>query len=86
VGETAIQDVLAARRHGGDIFLTCAVLPQGRHASHAIERGATLGEVRDQLGHADIKITSLYIHSTLSHMHLIDGQGFSRQASLTFSI
>jgi integrase/recombinase XerD len=33
------------------------------HASHAIERGATLGEVRDQLGHADIKTTSLYIHS-----------------------
>jgi integrase/recombinase XerD len=34
------------------------------HASHAIERGATLGEVRDQLGHADIKTTSLYIHSS----------------------
>ena len=34
------------------------------HASHAIERGATLGEIRDQLGHADIKTTSLYIHSS----------------------
>src|SRR5215468_8665274 len=33
------------------------------HASHAIERGATLGEVRDQLGHAQITTTSIYIHS-----------------------
>jgi len=38
---------------------------QFRHslATHALERGATLAQVRDQLGHADIKTTSLYLHS-----------------------
>lgn len=32
------------------------------HASHALERGASLAQVRDQLGHADIKTTSIYLH------------------------
>ena len=33
------------------------------HASHALEAGATLAEIRDDLGHADIKTTSLYLHA-----------------------
>lgn len=32
-------------------------------ASNLLERGATLAQVRDQLGHADIKTTSLYLHA-----------------------
>jgi integrase/recombinase XerD len=33
-------------------------------ASNLLECGATLAQVRDQLGHADIKTTSLYLHAT----------------------
>lgn len=33
------------------------------HASHALERGASLAMVRDRLGHADVKTTSIYLHS-----------------------
>lgn len=33
-------------------------------ATDLLEQGATLAQVRDQLGHADIKTTSLYIHAT----------------------
>ena len=32
------------------------------HASHALERGASLVLVKDTLGHADISTTSLYLH------------------------
>jgi integrase/recombinase XerD len=32
-------------------------------ASHLLSDGATLAQVRDQLGHADIKTTSLYLHA-----------------------
>jgi integrase/recombinase XerD len=32
-------------------------------ASNLLEAGATLAQVRDQLGHADIKTTSLYLHA-----------------------
>lgn len=32
-------------------------------ASNLLDRGATLAQVRDQLGHADIKTTSLYLHA-----------------------
>jgi len=32
-------------------------------ASNLLEGGATLAQVRDQLGHADIKTTSLYLHA-----------------------
>lgn len=32
-------------------------------ASHLLNDGATLAQVRDQLGHADIKTTSLYLHA-----------------------
>jgi integrase/recombinase XerD len=32
-------------------------------ATNLLEDGATLPQVRDQLGHADIKTTSLYLHS-----------------------
>lgn len=43
------------------------VTPHGfRHglATDLLEQGATLAQVRDQLGHADIKTTSLYLHAT----------------------
>lgn len=33
-------------------------------ASHVLEDGGTLAQVRDRLGHSDIKTTSLYVHST----------------------
>lgn len=36
-------------------------------ASHGLERGATVAQVRDHLGHADIKMTSRYIHSDPEH-------------------
>ena len=32
-------------------------------ATELLEDGATLAQVRDQLGHSDIKITSLYLHA-----------------------
>jgi site-specific recombinase XerD len=32
-------------------------------ASNLLDDGATLAQVRDQLGHADIKTTSLYLHA-----------------------
>lgn len=33
------------------------------HASHALEAGASLADIRDDLGHADVKTTSLYLHA-----------------------
>jgi len=33
------------------------------HASHAIKRGASLGAVRDQLGHSALSVTSVYVHA-----------------------
>lgn len=33
------------------------------HASHALEKQATLAQVRDTLGHSDIKTTSRYLHA-----------------------
>lgn len=33
------------------------------HASHAIDKGAPLSLVRDTLGHADLTITSRYVHA-----------------------
>lgn len=33
------------------------------HISHALKNGATLAELRDQAGHANISTTSLYIHA-----------------------
>lgn len=37
------------------------------HASHAIDKGAPLPLVRDQLGHANIATTSLYLHGNPRH-------------------
>ena len=34
------------------------------HASHARGRGATVGEVRDTLGHANVATTSTYLHAS----------------------
>ncbi len=33
------------------------------HASHALDRGATLAEVKDTLGHANVATTSGYLHA-----------------------
>lgn len=43
------------------------------HASHALDRGATLVEVRDTLGHSSIATTNKYLHSkrqSSSALHL----------------
>lgn len=43
------------------------------HASHALSRGADLARVREDLGHADISTTSIYLHArpgTGSGLHL----------------
>ena len=32
--------------------------------SHALGRGATVGEVRDTLGHANVATTSAYLHAS----------------------
>lgn len=34
------------------------------HISHALKNGATIAELRDQAGHANISTTSLYAHAT----------------------
>lgn len=44
------------------------------HASHALERGASVALVRDTLGHADASITSRYLHAKpgdSSALHLV---------------
>jgi integrase/recombinase XerD len=33
------------------------------HASHALERGATVALVRDTLGHSSLAVTSMYVHA-----------------------
>lgn len=33
------------------------------HASHALDRGATIAEVKDTLGHANVATTSSYLHA-----------------------
>jgi site-specific recombinase XerD len=33
------------------------------HASHALDRGATLADVKETLGHANVATTSTYLHS-----------------------
>jgi integrase/recombinase XerD len=33
------------------------------HASHAIDRGATVVLVRDTLGHSSLAVTSMYAHA-----------------------
>ena len=33
------------------------------HASHALTRGATVAEVKDTLGHANVATTSTYLHA-----------------------
>lgn len=46
------------------------------HASHAFDRGATLAEVKDTLGHANVSTTSVYLHArpgTLSGRVLDEG-------------
>jgi len=37
------------------------------HASHAMNRGATIAEVKDTLGHANVATTSVYLHARPEH-------------------
>lgn len=44
------------------------------HASHALDRGATVALVRDTLGHSSLAVTSMYVHAKpeeSSALHLI---------------
>ncbi len=34
------------------------------HASHALNRGATIAEVKDTLGHSNVSTTSVYLHAS----------------------
>jgi len=40
------------------------MIHHGRHTfiSHALARGRTLAEIRDAVGHANVSITSSYLH------------------------
>jgi integrase/recombinase XerD len=44
------------------------------HASHALDRGATIALVRDTLGHSSLAVTSMYVHAKpeeSSALHLV---------------
>ena len=69
------QRRIAAKRAGintvglGSLAASC-------HASHAIDRGATLAEVQTTLGHANVATTSGYLHArpnTSSGLKLDEG-------------
>ena len=51
----------------------------GRHTfiSHALAGGRTLAEVRDAAGHANVSITSAYLHVTVDDVEV--GQLFGRR-------
>lgn len=51
----------AAQAAGINPAVSCHWLRHA-HASHALDRGASLVLVKDTLGHADISTTSLYLH------------------------
>ena len=60
----------SAYRHIKSVFKAAGLPPKAsphwlRHAgaSHAHHNGATLVQLRDMLGHSDVKVTSLYLHS-----------------------
>lgn len=42
--------------------------PSSGEASRMLERGATLAEVKDALGHSSIATTSIYLHSNPEHL------------------
>ena len=52
----------AAERAGINPKVSAHWLRHG-HASHALERGATLAEVKETLGHASVATTSTYLHA-----------------------
>lgn len=49
--------------------LTALTIHHGRHTfiSHALAGGRTLAEVRDAAGHANVSITSAYLHVAVDH-------------------
>jgi integrase/recombinase XerD len=53
---------VAARKAGLSQDISCHDFRHS-HASHALENGASLVSVRDQLGHVSIRTTSQYLHS-----------------------
>lgn len=66
--------VRAAAKHAG---IEGAVSPhwfRHSHASHALDRGASVALVRDTLGHSSLAVTSMYVHAKpddSSALHLI---------------
>ena len=61
---------------GGDQYGGLGSLAASCHASHAIDRGATLAEVQTTLGHANVATTSGYLHArpnTSSGLKLDEG-------------
>jgi len=50
------------------------------HASHALDRGATIAEVKDTLGHANVATTSAYLHARpgISSGRVLDSGVFLR--------
>ena len=69
------QRRIAAKRAGINTAVSAHWLRHG-HASHAIDRGATLAEVQTTLGHANVATTSGYLHArpnTSSGLKLDEG-------------
>jgi integrase/recombinase XerD len=64
MGERAILGLVkrAAARAGLEALISPHWLRHA-HASHAIDRGATLPEVQSTLGHGNIATTSGYLHA-----------------------
>ncbi len=70
------QMIKAVARRAGVNERTSAHWLRHCHASHALDRGASLATVRDTLGHASIAVTSTYLHarpSDGSGLHLDEG-------------
>ncbi len=53
--------------------LASLTIHHGRHTfiSHALARGRTLAEVRDAVGHANVTVTSSYLHVAVDDSHVL---------------
>lgn len=63
---TATQIFRIVKAAAGRAGITGAISPhwfRHAHASHSLDRGASLAVVRDTLGHSSIAITSRYVHA-----------------------
>jgi integrase len=52
------------------------------HASHALQRGAALLHVKENLGHASLATTSVYLHADKDERHKIMGELFQKRGNL----